>query len=562
MHDVSLVSGYPARINDYLILKSDDAPCVISQLYLIFARVISVTFFPICVLGDLILYSGDFIIEWIQTKCASTKQRCQEHEKKMYHTIDVIKRCALGIIFFLAGLIYPDVITEHFLRHDRFDGWIRHYGQLHKALGSVKYPKTEEDLQAILKSGKKIAIVGAGMSQGKQALPIGFDNILIDMKHFNHVVLSKESKTAIVGGGATWQDVQNSANQEGLAVQVMQASNIFSIGGSISINCHGWDHRAGPLGNTILSLKIIDPEGNIKKLTKEDELFHYVIGGLGGFGIILEAEIALVDNDLLSEEGKEVKPVDYPAYFANEVENVDAIKMHLYRLSLDPSHLFETGVAVNYRKVGEKKAGEPLIEEAPNGKRIERIKLHLARRFKILRKIGWKIEKKNALQAHIQYRNQLMRPPINPIFNCSHAFSEWLQEYFVSRKELPAFLTFMKGILEKNHVHLLNASIRFVKKDDISRMPYAGEDRFALVLFFNQSLAEKEVAKTKKWIREVNDYLTEHQGAFYLPYMQFAKKKQLERCYPTWKRVKEAKDRFDPEGRLMNGFYEKYLKKA
>ena len=67
-----------------------------------------------------------------------------------------------------------------------------------------------------------------------------------------------EKKVIRVGAGATWAQIQNEANHLGLAVKVMQASNVFSVGGSLSVNCHGWDHQAGSLVNTVNSIKIIN----------------------------------------------------------------------------------------------------------------------------------------------------------------------------------------------------------------------------------------------------------------------------------------------------------------
>ncbi len=140
------------------------------------------------------------------------------------------------------------------------------------------------------------------MSQGKQNLPLD-GHILIDMKDINHVIIDPQTKIAKIGAGATWQMIQRDANKLGLAVPVMQASNIFSVGGSLSVNCHGWDHHKGAVGNTVVAITIVDANGQVKRLTPDDEEFRYVIGGYGGFGVIIEAEIELTDNLLLTSLG-------------------------------------------------------------------------------------------------------------------------------------------------------------------------------------------------------------------------------------------------------------------
>jgi FAD/FMN-containing dehydrogenase len=144
--------------------------------------------------------------------------------------------------------------------------------------------------------------MGTGMSQGKQAISHRNDNIVINTRLMNEILIDPKAKIAKVGPGATWCDIQKTANTTGLAVRVMQASNIFSIGGSLSVNCHGWDHKSGSLRNTVAAISIINSKGQLLRLTPNDELFDYVIGGYGWFGVIVEAEIFLTENVVLDEK--------------------------------------------------------------------------------------------------------------------------------------------------------------------------------------------------------------------------------------------------------------------
>ncbi len=97
------------------------------------------------------------------------------------------------------------------------------------------------------------------------------------------------------------------------------------------MNCHGWDHRAGTLGETIRSITIVDADGELKTLKPDDELFRCVVGGFGGFGVIVEVEIELAPNDFLTEWGEQLPPKEYLSYFRNKVQTDDDIAMHLYR---------------------------------------------------------------------------------------------------------------------------------------------------------------------------------------------------------------------------------------
>ena len=86
------------------------------------------------------------------------------------------------------------------------------------------------------------------MSQGKQSLPSKEWNVIINTSKLNDININLETKIATVGSGATWSDLQRVANEHGLAVCVtIRPLDTFSIGGSLSANCHGWDYKSGSL---------------------------------------------------------------------------------------------------------------------------------------------------------------------------------------------------------------------------------------------------------------------------------------------------------------------------
>ncbi len=63
----------------------------------------------------------------------------------------------------------------------------------------------------------------------------------------------------------------------------MQSQNIFTVGGSISVNVHGRDIRYGSLMDTVKSMRLLQADGSIIEIsrTKHPELFSLVNGGYG-----------------------------------------------------------------------------------------------------------------------------------------------------------------------------------------------------------------------------------------------------------------------------------------
>ncbi|KTD09874.1 FAD-binding oxidoreductase [Legionella hackeliae] len=331
-------------------------------------------------------------------------------------------------------------------------------------------PNNPVELQKIITDANgaknvKIMPVGAGRSQGRQFLPEGgTKHLVVDLSNFNHIDIDNSNKTATVGAGVSWIDIQKEAPKRGLALQVMQASNVFSAGGSIGTNIHGWNHRKGVLSNTILSMDIVTPTGELRQGVKPDDpLFQQVAGGLGLFGTVVSVKFKLTDNELLVEKGKEIPIENYVKHFTDNVFNKEDkskhkhIRMHLYRLSLDPDDLLGSGVAVDYVREGEKKFSDKksnLSEETHRGTRFNQVMLNLARRFGWVRKKYWEGEKARLLanDSPAMTINEIMQPPINALFNPSVSEAEWLQEYFLPGDNLAAFLKELGKLLKDNQV--------------------------------------------------------------------------------------------------------------
>ena len=70
---------------------------------------------------------------------------------------------------------------------------------------------------------------------------------ILDMTGFKSVTVDTTARTMTVQSGATWHDIQNVLHPR-FAVKAMQSTDIFTVGGSISVNAHGMDHRAGSVG--------------------------------------------------------------------------------------------------------------------------------------------------------------------------------------------------------------------------------------------------------------------------------------------------------------------------
>ncbi|WP_165485067.1 FAD-binding protein [Legionella rowbothamii] len=466
------------------------------------------------------------------------------------------------------GLISPKLVSLYFIPDTKQTGVSAGGDYYHANNAVMESPESIEDLQELVKKaareGKKIMPIGAGFSQGKQFLPEGDENlIVVDLSKFNTVEIHSKEKQAIVGAGAIWSDIKQKANEFKLALKVMQASDVFSVGGSLGTNIHGWNIHDGMLSTVVTSITIINAEGELEDLTPANPKFHNVTGGLGLYGIIVSATIKLTDNELLKEKGVAVEPGEYVRHFRDNVITDPNTRMHLYRLSLDPNNLLGSGVAVSYVKEDDRKPiKDDLRPEAAHGTRFDRVMINMARHSSWARQKYWEMESSRLLanDSEAMSVNKIMQPAINAMFNSSKSETEWLQEFFLPEENLADFLKDLGTLLQDNNVALINASVRFVKQNNQSPMSYAYDgDRFAVVLCFNQSLDEKEVIKARKWIRQAQHLTVEKGGAYYLPYQHISNPEDFHAAYPHVDEALRAKNKEDEHHLFVSGFYQRFM---
>lgn len=425
----------------------------------------------------------------------------------------------------------------------------------------------EETLKEIVKQanhkGSRLTIAGMQHSQGGQTYYPGA--VMIDMKPFNQVIdFQPEKKVITVQSGATWDDIQKHVNPYGLAVKVMQSQNIFTIGGSLSVNVHGRDIRHESLIDTVQSFRLLKPDGTIIRVSRTEnaDLFPYVIGGYGLFGIILDVTLSLTDDELYQKNTKEFDYSEYSDYFQKEVKENPAVKMHLARLSVAPSSFLREMYVTDYVTAED----QQLLKDYETLKKerivaLPKFFLGLSRYSGWGKDAFWDIQKQYMLEDNGSYesRNNVMRSETDFMAYESGTKTEVLQEYFVPVNEFADYIDDLRRVLEKeDEFNLLNITIRYVEKSDQAVLSYAKEDMFALVLLINQGRSEEEVKKSEAVIRKMIDVTLDHQGSYYLPYYSYPSKEQLETAYPRIDEFFRKKQQFDPDLRFTNHFYEEY----
>lgn len=440
--------------------------------------------------------------------------------------------------------------------------------------GVVKIASADDVGQALEYArikGLKVSPAGMKHSMGGHAFAPG--NLVLDMRGLNHVELDAEARTIRVGSGATWHQIQQAIHPR-FAVKSMQSTDIFTVGGSISVNAHGMDHRAGALMDSIRSLRVMLADGSVVTASRDEnaELFRHVVGGYGLFGIVLEAELEVVPNAILRSARQVVSAADYPGVFAG-LEADPAVELTYTHLSTAPGNLLQEALVYSYRK----NKADAALEPAPLGEvgwtKLRRLTINLSKRGDWFKSLKWWSEKnlehrfesctisraqaQREGEACLVSRNDPMHDSVAYLYNDLPGETDILHEYFVPRANIAPFIEEMGKLFRAQHANLVNASIRAVGAED-NALSYAPEPAFSVVLYLTQSTDAEGNARMARLTSDLIDLTAKHGGRFFLPYQLHYTPEQLQQHYPQIGDFFAAKRRWDPDGRFTNTWYERY----
>ena len=443
------------------------------------------------------------------------------------------------------------------------------------AVAGVVDVRSEADVADALRyasaHGLTVSAAGVKHAMGGQAFRSG--GVVLDMRGRDAIHLDPEARTVTVGGGATWHAIQRAVHPR-FAVKAMQSTDIFSVGGSVSVNAHGMDHQAGAVMGSLRSLRIMLADGRIVTASRaeNEDLFRHVVGGYGLFGVILSATLEVVPNDVYRSERSIIDYRDFPATFARIAAD-PTIGLSYVHLSTSPGSLLREALVYTYAKHAEDQSLDRAALSEVTSTRIRRLTINLAKRNDILKRVKWWSEKhlehrfetctitraqaQGSGEACLVTRNDPMHDSVAYLFNDLPGETDILHEYFVPRAEIVPFIDGMRTIFQRDRANLVNASIRAVGKED-NALSYAPAPAFSVVLYLNQPTTAEGNARMRRLTSDLIDLTTAHGGRFFLPYQLHYSPEQLQRSYPEIARFFAAKEQWDPDGVFSNTWFARY----
>lgn len=424
---------------------------------------------------------------------------------------------------------------------------------------AVVVPASVEEVQdALRRATGPVSIGGGRFSMGGQIASPG--SLHLDMRGMNQVVsFSPLERTIRVQAGARWCDLQRFLDPHGLAVKIMQSYANFTVGGSLSVNVHGRYVGLGPVVLSVRAISVVLASGErIEASPKQNqELFYGVIGGYGGLGVIVEAELDLAQN-VRMERLAETMPVEaYPEHFFKTVRHSREAVFH--NADIYPPH-YQTVRSATWRETDKPANPAHRVQPQRSGYPLERYFIWAAAETPLGK---WRrqhiVDRLLYMRPRVHWRNYEAGYDVAELEPASRRFSTFvLQEYFVPVARFAEFVPRMAEVLQRHRVNMLNVSIRHAMPDPGCLLAWAREECFAFVLYYKQRVRANARNRVAVWTRELVEAALSVGGTYYLPYQVHATPEQFHRAYPRAHEYFALKRRLDPEFRFRNVLWNTY----
>jgi FAD/FMN-containing dehydrogenase len=417
------------------------------------------------------------------------------------------------------------------------------------------------ELKAAAAEGRAVSVGAARHSMGGQALPRDGVAMTLNVSQADPwIEADRESKSYRVAGGARWRQVIGALDPEGFSPAVMQSNHDFGVAATFSVNAHGWPAPYGPFGSTVRSLRLMLATGDVLTCSPAEnpELFGLAMGGYGLFGVIVDLEVAMVENELLKPTFELMSAAQLGPRLAASVARDPEVRMAYGRLAVDAKRFLREGLLVTFRPT------PGTLPPATSGGLMVTLSREVFRAqigSDAAKRARWYAETVAGprTSSGIASRNRLLNEPVANLAGRDRSRTDILHEYFVPPEGLEPFLAVCRRAIPASGQDLLNITLRYVQEDRSSVLAYARGTRVAAVMLFSQRMTRSDEEEMAAMTERLIDAALDAGGSFYLPYRLHARPEQVARAYPRLGEFVARKRQHDPALLFRNAMWDRYL---
>jgi FAD/FMN-containing dehydrogenase len=422
--------------------------------------------------------------------------------------------------------------------------------------------------------GKSVSIGGGRHAMGGQQF--GEANVLLDMRGLNRVLgFDTERGVIDVEGGIEWpqiidhlNNVQASAGdgdrQWGI-YQKQTGADRLSIAGALSCNAHGRGLNLKPIVDQVESFDLVGPMGDVRTCTRDahPDLFRLAIGGYGLFGVITRVRLRLRPRVKVRRVVALGETATIMERFEERIR--DGYLYGDYQFATDATRdsFLRRGVFSCY---------QPIPLETPLTERPTRFnpedwarltfyshkykrrafEVYSSRYLKTSGQIYWADWQLSAAYVD-NYHADLDRA-----LHAKVKATEMISEIYVQRSQLTAFMDAARAALRTRRANMIYGTVRLIERDDETFLAWA-RDRYACVIFnLHVEHTPAAIDAAAAAFRDLIELGIQHGGSYYLTYHRWARKDQVERCYPQFTEFLALKRRHDPDEIFQSNWYRHY----
>ena len=392
-----------------------------------------------------------------------------------------------------------------------------------------------------------------------------------------------------VEAGATWGELHQVLGPFGYAPMIQQSSADFSIGGSLSVNCHSRDPRWGPLVDSVEDITVLtgikdQATGDLITVTasrsQNDDLFKAALGGYGACGFILSVTLRVVENRMLRYVGDACARTldEYVAHAQTLLAQTGGpVQLHYAWFNCVRGSLYANALVTDFIDEGGPVPQTDGYAEEPWGQdEFLRAGWSAARKSpRFFRGIVWNelLERHTTPSEtgkdHVATRINWLRSAVSFTGYRGHTDTEVLQEYFVPVSRAAELMLMLRKLFRQSKaVNVLSTTLRVVRADKSTVLSYCPENRMCVavdmavptVVSNGQNFIHPEALAC---LSDAIEAALACGGSFYLPYYKVATVEQFARAYPNHGTLRTAMNKYNPlqdgRRRFWNNFLARYL---
>lgn len=410
-------------------------------------------------------------------------------------------------------------------------------GNLTYGAASLHYPETVEQVQALVRSGSRLKVLGSRHSFNTIADTTGD---LISLEHFDPaIVLDREHRTVTVAAGIKYGHLSQQLHREGYAVHNLASLPHISVAGACATATHGSGDGNGNLATAVAAMELVTGDGEIVELSREQhgDQFHGVVVGLGGLGVVTRLTLDVVPAFDMRQDVYDTLSQ------AQLEENFDAIVSSVYSVSL----------FTNWRdgKINQVWLKRRVGDDTPDEVEAEYFG---AQRVATRRHPIKEVPAENTTdQQGIRGPSHERLPHFRMEFTPSSG-EELQSEYYVPRRHAVAAYRAIAGIGEQIAPLLQVSELRTIAADDLWMSPCYKQA--CVGLHFTWYKDWPAVSKVLPLIEEqlAPFDARPHWGKMFT--MQPERVRSLYERLPDFQKLLQS---YDPQGKFRNAFLDRYI---